>query len=304
MKHLTDIEHLSKDEILKIINTAEEFKNGTIKPQIEGKTLALMFYENSTRTRCSFEMAGKKSGMNVIDFDAPNSSVSKGESLKDTLENLYAIGIDIAVIRHSYSGIINNIINEVKSPVKFVNAGDGTHAHPSQALLDFFTILENFETIENKKIAIIGDISHSRVAKSNIALLSKFGLKINLCSPSYMAFENFEKYNAVYTQNIKDAIEGANIIMALRVQNERHDKEGYPDSSEYKRLYGINTQLVKKYAADDVIIMHPGPVNRNVELSSELIDSDMGKTILEQARNGVYVRMAILNTLLEERTEV
>lgn len=299
MEHLIDIKSISKEEILNIINLAKEFKNGSKKSDVEKKTLALMFYENSTRTRCSFEIAGQKLGMNIINFDANHSSLSKGESLKDTIENLYFLGVNAVVIRHSLSGIINNVMRLVKYPIHFVNGGDGTHAHPSQALLDFYTMVEKIGTVEGKKIAIVGDVSHSRVAKSNISLLSKFGADIHLCAPTYLQFENEQAFNVQYHSNVKKAIDGANVVMVLRVQNERHEKEGYPESSEYKRLYEIDTKILKEYAADDVILMHPGPANRNIEVSSELLDNRVGKTILEQAQNGVYVRMAILNTLLK-----
>ncbi len=304
MEHLIDIESISKEDILNIIHLAKEFKQGTKNSDVEKKTLALMFYENSTRTRCSFEIAGQKLGMNIINFDAAHSSLSKGESLKDTIENLYFLGVNAVVIRHSLSGIINNVIKQVKYPIKFINGGDGTHAHPSQALLDFYTMLEKTGTIENKKVVIVGDVAHSRVAKSNIKLLNKFNVDIHLCAPSYLQFQNLEAFNVKYHNNVKEAIDGANVVMVLRVQNERHEKECYPDSKEYKRLYEIDTDLLKKYAAKDVILMHPGPANRNIEVSSELLDNQVGKTILEQAQNGVFVRMAILNTLLNQGKEV
>ena len=299
MKHLIDIESISKEDILNIVNLAREFKNGTKKSDVEKNTLALMFYENSTRTRCSFEIAGQSLGMNIINFDANSSSLSKGESLKDTIENLYFLGVNAVVIRHSLSGIINNVLRLVKYPIHFINGGDGTHAHPSQALLDFYTMLEKIGSVEGKKITIVGDVAHSRVAKSNIRLLSKFGADIHLCAPTYLQFENTQAFNVKYHNNVKEAVDGANVVMVLRVQNERHEKEGYPQSSEYKRLYEIDTNLLKGYAADDVILMHPGPANRNIEVSSELLDNQLGKTILEQAQNGVFVRMAILNTLLK-----
>ena len=299
MKHLIDIKSISKEEIENIINLAKEFKTGRKKSDVEKKTLSLMFYENSTRTRCSFEIAAQKLGMNIINFDANHSSLSKGESLKDTIENLYFLGVDAVVIRHSLSGIINNVMRLVNYPIHFVNGGDGTHAHPSQALLDYYTMLEKIGSVEGKKITIVGDVSHSRVAKSNISLLSKFGADIHLCAPTYLQFENEQAFNIHYHNEVKEAIDGSNVVMVLRVQNERHEKEGYPDSSEYKRLYEIDTELLRKYAAKDVILMHPGPANRNIEVSSELLDNQVGKTILEQAQNGVYVRMAILNTLLK-----
>ncbi len=304
MEHLTDIESISKEDITEIIKLAKEFKQGRRKSDVENKTLALMFYENSTRTRCSFEIAGLKLGMNIINFDAPHSSLSKGESLKDTIENLYFLGVNAVVIRHSLSGIINNVLKQVKYPIKFINGGDGTHAHPSQALLDYYTMLEKIGTVENKKIVIVGDVAHSRVAKSNIMLLNKFGADIHLCAPTYLQFQNKEAFNVKYHNNKEEAIEGANVVMLLRVQNERHEKEGYPDSGEYKRLYETDSELLKKYAAKDVILMHPGPANRNIEVSSELLDNRVGKTILEQAQNGVYVRMAILNMLEGKGKEV
>lgn len=303
MKHLIDIESLTKEEILNIIQLAKEYKSGKKSSDIKDKTLALMFYENSTRTRCSFEIAGQKAGMRIINFDESHSSLSKGESLKDTIENLYFLGVDAVVIRHQLSGIINNLIRLVKYPISFINGGDGVHAHPSQALLDFYTMLEKTGNIEGKKITIVGDVSHSRVAKSNINLLNKFGAEIHVCSPSYLSFENKKAFNVQYHEDIKEAVEGADIVMALRVQNERHEEECYPESSEYKRLYEIDKNLLKKYASDKVILMHPGPANRNIEVSSELLDDNLGETILEQARNGVFVRMAILNTLLKERKD-
>ena len=299
MKHLIDIQSISKEEILNIVNLAKDFKKDVKKSEVSQKTLALLFYENSTRTRCSFEIAAQKLGMNIINFDASHSSLSKGESLKDTIENLYFLGVDAVVIRHSLSGIINNVMQQVKYPICFINGGDGTHAHPSQALLDFYTMLEKIGSVENKKIAIVGDVRHSRVAKSNIALLSKFNVDINLCAPTYLQFESTKAFNIKYHNDVKSAIEGANVVMVLRVQNERHEKEGYPESSEYKRLYEIDTDILKQYADKNVILMHPGPANRNIEVSSELLDNQVGKTILEQAQNGVYVRMAILNTLLK-----
>jgi aspartate carbamoyltransferase catalytic subunit len=160
-------------------------------------------------------------------------------------------------------------------------------------------MLEKIGSVEGKKITIVGDVAHSRVAKSNIRLLSKFGADIHLCAPTYLQFENTQAFNVTYHNNVKEAVKNSNVVMVLRVQNERHEKEGYPQSSEYKRLYEIDTNLLKKYAADDVILMHPGPANRNIEVSSELLDNQLGKTILEQAQNGVFVRMAILNTLLK-----
>jgi aspartate carbamoyltransferase catalytic subunit len=299
MRHLTDIETLSKQEILDITDLAKKFKEKNAKSEVEGKTLALMFYENSTRTRCSFEIAGKKLGMNVINFEAKSSSLAKGESLKDTIENLYHLGVDAVVIRHNLSGIVENTKAQVKYPISFINAGDGSHAHPSQALLDFYTMIEKTGSVEGKKVAIIGDIKHSRVTRSNIALLTKFGADIHLCAPSYLAFENTDCFKATVHKDVKSAVKDAEIVMLLRVQNERLEYDVFPDSFEYKRMYEVDSKLLKEYASPKVILMHPGPANRNIEVSSELLDDKIGRTILEQAQNGVFVRMAILNLLLK-----
>lgn len=303
LEHLVDIERLTKEEILSIVEMARAFKASTIDSKVTGKTVSMMFCENSTRTRCSFEIAAKKLGMNVINFDTKNSSLSKGESLKDTIENLFFIGVDAVVIRHSLSGIIDNTINQVKYPIAFINAGDGNHAHPTQALLDFYTMIEKLGSIENKKIAIVGDVKHSRVAKSNIALLNKFGVKINICAPTYFRPENASSYPVTWFKDVKEAVKDCDVVMVLRVQNERHSGEVYPDWFEYKRKFEIETKLLKEYAKPNVILMHPGPANRNVEISSELLDNKVGETILEQARNGVFVRMAVLNTLLSKEND-
>lgn len=301
-KHLVNIETLDKTEILDIIETAKLFKQGQKESDVKGRTTALMFCENSTRTRCSFETAAKKLGMNVINFDALSSSFAKGESMKDTVENLYAIGVETVVIRHSITGIIDNTISKIKCPMSFVNAGDGNRAHPTQALLDFYTMLESFGSVENKKILIVGDISFSRVAKSNIALLKKFGADLHLCAPQYFKPCGIEKLGVTYHLDINEALENADVVMVLRVQNERHGNGVYPSAQEYRRNYNINCENIK-LAKKDVILMHPGPVNRDVELSSELMDSEAGQTILRQTQNGVFVRMAVLNNMLSKGGE-
>lgn len=300
LEHLIDIDRLSKEEILSIVEMAKDFKSSTLQSNVIGKTVSMMFCENSTRTKCSFEIAAKKLGMNVINFDTSSSSIAKGESLKDTIENLYFIGVDAVVIRHGLSGIVDNTLQQVKYPISFVNAGDGNHAHPTQALLDFYTMLEKLGTIENKKIAIVGDIKHSRVAKSNISLLNKFGVKINVCAPTYFRPEESSSYPVTWFSDVKEAVKDCDVVMVLRVQNERHSNQLYPDWFEYKRKFEIETKLLKEYAKPNVVLMHPGPANRNVEISSELLDNKVGETILEQARNGVFVRMAVLNTLLSK----
>ncbi len=301
--HLIDIESMSKNEILSLVKMAKAFQQGELKSEVVGKTVAMMFCENSTRTKCSFEVAAQKLGMNIINFETANSSISKGESLRDTVENLYFIGIDAVIIRHSLSGIVNNTVQQVKYPIKFINAGDGNHAHPTQALLDFYTMIEKMSAVEGKKIAIVGDVKHSRVAKSNISLLSKFGADINVCAPTYFKPEEASLYPVKWHEKIEDAIKDADVVMVLRVQNERHSGNTYPEAFEFKRQYEISSELLKKYASPNVVLMHPGPANRNVEISSELLDNKVGETILEQARNGVFVRMAVLNTMLSKEKE-
>ena len=266
MKNLIDIERLEKEEIQKLIKTAEEFKNGRQNSCAAGKCACLMFFENSTRTHFSFELAAKRLGMHVLNFDAKTSSFSKGESMKDTFENLNFIGVDVFVLRHSENGIIDKIRSEIAYPMRFVNAGDGKNAHPTQALLDFYTMKKHLGEINGKKVVIIGDVAHSRVARSNFALLKKFN---------------------------------ADVVMLLRVQNERLDGETAQKAKDYTKNYRLNSKMLKKLAPN-ALLMHPGPVNRGVEITSELLDSEKGRTILEQAKNGVFVRMAVLDEIFRE----
>lgn len=295
MHNLVDIKSLNKDEILQIIDLGVGFEKGTAVSTCGGKHLALIFCENSTRTRFSFEMAANKLGVHIYNFDANKSSFSKGESMKDTIENLYAIGINAVVIRHSDSGIIERTIKEVDCPMSFINAGDGNHAHPTQALLDFYTMRKHLKFVEGRKIAIIGDIKHSRVARSNVELLNKFGANVVLCAPEY-----FRAYDvkADYEKNLEKALEDTDVAMFLRVQNERLEEK--ISVSKYIKDYGLTMEKLKKFTKPNTLIMHPGPVNRDIELSSEILDGEKGKIILEQAHNGVFVRMAVLELLLGE----
>lgn len=293
MRNLIDIKNLSKDKILEIIDLASKFENETALSTCFGKHLALLFCENSTRTRFSFEMAANKLGVHIYNFDANNSSFSKGESLKDTIENLYEIGIQGIVIRHPESGIIDKTVSEVNCPMKFINGGDGNHAHPTQALLDFYTMKKHLGSVEGKKIAIIGDIRHSRVAHSNVELLHKFGANIYFCAPKY--FEDATQ-DVIFTKSLEEALKDADVAMFLRVQKER--LEDRIPIFDYVHDYGLTMKKLRNFAKEKVLIMHPGPVNREVELSSEILDSEYGKIILEQAHNGVFVRMAVLDFLL------
>lgn len=295
LNHLVDIKNLDKKQIIELVEMAKAFKNGNLQSSVQNKSMMTMFFENSTRTKCSFELAGKRLGLNILDFNVPQSSLSKGESLKDTLENLYFIGIDTIVIRTGENGFFKNILNKMSHPLIFINAGEGSKAHPTQALLDFMTMDEKIGELKDKKITIIGDIAHSRVAKSNIELLNKFEADVHLCSPDEFKDNNIE--NATHHSNLPEAIENADVVMMLRVQKERHESLGC-DFKDYIEKYQLNSQTLERYAPK-AILMHPGPVNREIEITSELLDGTKGKTILEQAKNGVYMRMAILNTLLK-----
>lgn len=296
MHNLIDIKSLSNEEILKIIDLAAKFEMSEQKSSCKGKHLALFFYENSTRTRFSFEMAANKLGVHIYNFEECKSSFSKGESMKDTIENLSAIGIHGIVIRHRESGIIEQTVKEVNCPMTFINAGDGNNGHPTQALLDFYTMLKHLGSVENKKIVIVGDIRHSRVARSNVELLKKFGAEIRLCAPKYFA-QNLE--GAIHTDNIKEALHDANAAMFLRIQKER--LEDRIPIFDYVHEYGLTMKKLREYAPENILIMHPGPVNRDVELSSDILDGNYGKVILEQAHNGVFVRMAVLDLLLGDK---
>lgn len=296
MHNLIDIKNLSKEEILEITELASRFELGEAESSCKGKHLALFFYENSTRTRFSFEMAANKLGIHIYNFEEGKSSFSKGESLKDTIENLSAIGIQGIVIRHSESGILEKTVNEVTSPMSFINAGDGNNGHPTQALLDFYTMIKHLGSVENKKIVIIGDIKHSRVAHSNVELLKKFGAQVRLCAPKYFA-QNLE--GAILTDNLKEAIKDADVAMFLRIQKER--LEDRIPIFDYVHEYGLTMKRLREWAPENIMIMHPGPVNRDVELTSDILDGKFGKVILEQAHNGVFVRMAVLDKLLGDK---
>lgn len=296
MKNLIDIKRLEKSEIERIIELAQEFKTGVRQSSVAGKTACLMFFENSTRTKISFDLASQRLGMNVIYFDGASSSLSKGESRKDTFDNLKAIGIDTVIVRTKEDGFIDSSLKELASPLSFVNAGDGVTAHPTQALLDYFTMKEKLGAVEGKKVCIIGDIAHSRVAKSNFALLSKFGARLHAVAPAYFKPANTD-FPVHYHDSLEEGIKGADVVMLLRVQKER--LESAFNAQNYIDKYQLNSEILNSYAPN-ALLMHPGPVNRGVEITSELLDSERGKTILEQAHNGVFVRMAVLEIINSE----
>lgn len=295
MKHLIDINRLEKSEIEQIIKLASEFKAGTRASSVAGKTACLMFFENSTRTKISFDLAAQKLGMNVILFDGATSSLSKGESRKDTFDNLSAIGIDTVIVRTTEDKFIDTSLKELALPLSFVNAGDGITAHPTQALLDYFTMKEKIGQLGGKKVCIVGDIAHSRVAKSNFALLSKFGARLHAVAPGYFKPKE-DKFNVIYHDNLADGIRNADVVMLLRVQKERLESNSEFNAENYMQKYQLTSELLETYAPN-AILMHPGPVNRGVEITSELLDSEKGRVILEQAQNGVFVRMAVLEMI-------
>lgn len=295
LNHLVKIEYLTKNQIDDLANLALKLKKSANYPDISSKAVSLMFFENSTRTKISFELAAKNLSMKVINFDTQTSSINKGESLKETLENLYFIGINTCIIRTSDDNLIENLIKEISYPIHLINAGSGKTSHPTQALLDYVTMKEIFGCVENKKITIVGDIEHSRVAKSNMTLLGKLGAKITVCAPEYFKPSNLSQ-NITYSDSLKDAITDADVVMGLRIQKERI-KEAFSEE-EYIEKYRLNSNLLNKYAPN-AVLMHPGPVNRDIEITSELLDCEKGKTILEQARNGMFTRMALLKTIME-----
>jgi aspartate carbamoyltransferase catalytic subunit len=297
MKDLTGIKELSRDNIELIIETSHSFKDvlrRDIKkvPSLRGKTVVNLFFEPSTRTRTSFELAEKRLSADVLNFSIPTSSVVKGETLYDTFKTIEAYGIDFIVIRHSFSGVPHFIARYAKASV--INAGDGTNEHPTQALLDAFSIIERKGSLDGLKIAIVGDIMHSRVAKSNIYLLSKFDAEIRLIAPPTL-LPDMGDYGVKTYYNMDDGLEGVDVIMMLRIQTERQGTGFFPSTQEYFRNWGLDMRRLR-IAKKDAIVMHPGPMNRGVEISSEVADSEQS-IILEQVINGLAVRMSVMYLL-------
>jgi aspartate carbamoyltransferase catalytic subunit len=304
-KDLLGIEDLSRDEILEILDTAESFQEVSTRPikkvpTLRGKTVINLFFESSTRTRTSFEIAGKRLSADVVNISASTSSVSKGETLIDTAKTLDAMAADCVVIRHPSSGAPHTLARLTKAGI--VNGGDGAHEHPTQALLDACTIRQRKGRLNDLKIAIIGDVAHSRVARSNTHLLTKFGSHVWLCgAPTLMPLgiekivcENNEFLHL--TNSMDEAVQDADVVMMLRVQFERMNESFFPSVREYFRYYGLTTARAAK-ARPDVIVMHPGPMNRGVEIATDVADGPYS-VILDQVSTGVAVRMAILFLLL------
>ncbi|HEX7860561.1 MAG TPA: aspartate carbamoyltransferase catalytic subunit [Verrucomicrobiae bacterium] len=294
-KHLLDIQSLTPEEITTVLDTARAFKSvgeRAIKkvPALRGKTVVNLFVEPSTRTRISFELAAQRLTADVINFSAEASSLKKGETLKDTVKNLEALNADIIIIRHSATGAPHFISRFLNSSV--VNAGDGAHEHPTQALLDTFTIREKKGKIAGLNVTILGDILYSRVARSNIWALQKMGANVTLCGPSTLVPKTFEQMGCKVTHNVEEAIAGADIINLLRIQHERQRKTMFPSIGEYTALFSLNKARLA-LCKPDAVIMHPGPINRGVEIDSEIADCARS-VILEQVTNGLAVRMAVL----------
>ena len=294
-KNILDMASLSVDEITMILDTAENMKEisqRSVKkvPTLRGKTVVLFFYEPSTRTRTSFDIAAKRLSADSLSISASTSSMVKGETLIDTARNLEAMNPDVIVIRHSSAGAPHMLARMISPCI--INAGDGMHAHPTQSLLDLMTIRENKENINGLRIAIIGDISHSRVARSNCIGFTKMGANVILSGPQTMIPKGIETLGVSFTLNVEDAIRDADVIMMLRIQKERQKSFLFPSEREYARVYGLSNKRLEN-AKDNVLIMHPGPINRGVEISPEVADGPYS-IILDQVTNGVAVRMALL----------
>jgi aspartate carbamoyltransferase catalytic subunit len=297
-KDLLGVKELSKEEILFLLDSADSFRDISRRdikkvPTLRGKTVITLFYESSTRTRVSFEIAAKRLSADTINISASTSSVTKGETLKDTSRNLESMRPDFIVIRHSMPGAPHMLAKILDSSV--INAGDGSHEHPTQALLDLFTMRERKGTIDGLKVAIIGDIAHSRVARSNIFALRKFDTEITCCAPPTMLPPRLEELGVRATYDLNEAVTGKDVIMMLRIQKERGGTSYIPSVREYSSLYCLKEEHVAR-AAKNVIIMHPGPMNRGVEISDQVADGP-ASVILNQVENGVAVRMAILYLL-------
>ncbi len=301
VEHLLGIKYLNKNDINLIFETANHFKeviNRPIKkvPSLRDITIANLFFENSTRTKLSFELAEKRLSADVINFSANQSSVKKGESLIDTVNNILAMKVDIVVMRHPNVGAGVFLSKHVNA--KIINAGDGTHEHPTQALLDSYSIKEKLGSIKGKKIIIVGDILHSRVALSNIFALKLQGAEVKVCGPTTLIPKHIKSLGVGVETNIKKALEWCDVANVLRVQHERMDINYFPSSREYTQLFGINNKILDNLGKK-ITIMHPGPINRGVEITSEVADSDQS-IILNQVENGVAVRMAVIYLLAQQ----
>ncbi|GIK61130.1 MAG: aspartate carbamoyltransferase [Ignavibacteriaceae bacterium] len=297
-KHLLGLQGVPKEDIQTILDTAHTFREileRPIKkvPTLQGKTIVNLFYESSTRTRISFELAEKRLSADAINFSVSGSSVSKGETFKDTIKNIEAMKVDMVVVRHAAAGTPLYLTKISSSNI--INAGDGTHEHPTQALLDMYSIRQKLGRLDGLKICIVGDISHSRVALSNIHGLKTMGAKVSVCGPSTMIPRNIEELGVEVIHNIDEAIQENDVLNVLRIQLERKAREYFPSIREYAKYFGITQERLDKNGKE-ILILHPGPINRGVELSSEVADGS-NQIILYQVTNGVAIRMAVLYLL-------
>jgi aspartate carbamoyltransferase catalytic subunit len=298
VNHLLGIKYLNKQDIDLIFETADHFKeviNRPIKkvPSLRDITIANIFFENSTRTKLSFELAQKRLSADVISFSTAQSSVKKGETLIDTVNNILSMKVDMVVMRHANPGAAYFLSQNVKASI--INAGDGAHEHPTQALLDSYSIKERFGEVGGKKVVIVGDILHSRVALSNIYALQLQGAEVKVCGPKTLIPKHIESLGVTVEPNLRKALEWCDVANMLRVQNERMDFNYFPSTREYAQQYGVDKQLLDSLSKE-IVIMHPGPINRGVEITSDVADS-VQSVILDQVENGVAIRMAVIYLL-------
>ncbi|MEI8012930.1 MAG: aspartate carbamoyltransferase catalytic subunit [Candidatus Omnitrophota bacterium] len=303
-KHLLDLDGVTREEIELMIETARSFKEVSSRevkkvPALRGKTVALLFFEPSTRTRVSFELAAKRLSADTLSIAASASSVTKGESVLDTALNIEAMNVDAMVVRHQASGVPQLLAQGTKTVI--INAGDGCRAHPTQALLDVFTMVDKLGPLDGKKVVIVGDILHSRVARSNIGALLTMGAHVTVCGPSTLLPCGVEGLGVEVTTDIDRALDGADVVMALRMQKERQDELYLPSMTEYVKEFCITSSRLKK-ARPNALVMHPGPTNRGVEIAADVADGAQS-VILEQVTNGIAVRMAVLYLLLGRKAE-
>ncbi len=302
-KHLLGIKNLDKEDIELIFQTADNFKdviNRPIKkvPSLRDVTIANIFFENSTRTKLSFELAEKRLSADVINFSASGSSVKKGETLLDTVNNILAMKVDMVVMRHSSPGAPHFLANHIDANI--INAGDGTHEHPTQALLDTYSIREKRGEVKGNKVVIIGDILHSRVALSNIFALQTLGAEVMVCGPATLLPRHIGELGVLVSNDVREALEWCDVANVLRIQLERQEMRYFPSLREYTRFFGVNKKLLDSLKKE-IVIMHPGPINRGVEITSDVADSDHS-IILQQVENGVAIRMAVLYLLAEKNS--
>jgi aspartate carbamoyltransferase catalytic subunit len=294
-KDLVGLDELSAGEITQILDTAETFREVSTRsikkiPALRGKVVALLFFEDSTRTRMSFELAASRLSADTLLFSSKGSSVSKGETTLDTVRNIRAMGVDVFVIRHGQAGAAHLLADKVDAPI--INAGDGSHEHPTQALLDIFTIRQHFGHLDGLHVAVVGDIAHSRVARSNILGLTKLGARVTVVGPPTLVPSAITAMGCEISHSLEDILEEVDVLNMLRIQFERFHSTLFPSLREYNRLYGLTSERLRR-CGDDVLVMHPGPINRGVEVTSDVADGD-NSGILQQVTNGLAIRMAVL----------